>query len=86
MGCVEAVADASHFDGQGQQLSLDKAIGYRIDRKCEELGLIVRPLINMCVFSPPLVITKDEVDLMFDILDEALAQISQEFDAGRKST
>ncbi len=86
MGCVEAFADASHLGAEGQQLSLDKAMGYRIDRKCEELGLIVRPFINMCVFSPPLVITKDEIDLMFDILDEALAQISQEFDAGRKST
>jgi putrescine aminotransferase len=33
---------------------------------------MVRPLINQCVFSPPLIITRDEIDRMFDMLREAI--------------
>ena len=35
-----------------------------------------RPLINMAVFSPPLIITKDQIDEMFDILEQALEKVS----------
>ena len=66
MGCVECSVDAD------DQLESDKEIGARIDEHCQKLGLIVRPLINMCVFSPPLVITKAQVDEMFDILEEGI--------------
>jgi len=36
----------------------------------------VRPLINMAVFSPPLIINLSQVDEMFDILEQALKKIS----------
>ena len=74
MGCVECVADRHSKD----PLALDKEVGSRIDAHCQELGLIVRPLINMCVFSPPLVITRDEIDQMFDILTEGIRRASDE--------
>jgi adenosylmethionine-8-amino-7-oxononanoate aminotransferase len=74
MGCVECVADRTSRD----PLTLDKEVGYRIDAHCQELGLIVRPLINMCVFSPPLIITPDEIDQMFDILSEGIRRASDE--------
>ncbi|HCM06816.1 MAG TPA: aspartate aminotransferase family protein, partial [Alphaproteobacteria bacterium] len=48
------------------------------DAKCEERGLLLRPLINMCVFSPPLIISRDEVDMMFDIIDQALGEVNAE--------
>ena len=54
MACVECVADRESSD----PLQLDKDVGKRIDAHCHELGLLVRPLINMCVMSPPLVITE----------------------------
>ena len=44
--------------------SLDNEVGRRIDAHCHALGLLVRPLINMCVMSPPLVISRDEIDAM----------------------
>ena len=53
MGCVECVADRESQD----PLQLDKEVGKRIDPHCQALGLLVRPLINMCVMSPPLIIT-----------------------------
>ena len=67
VGCVECSVRTD-----GGQLELDRAIGARIDHHCQELGLILRPLINMCVFSPPLIITLDQIDQMFDIMDEGI--------------
>lgn len=74
VGCVECtVAGAGHVDPDDPQvLALDLDLGSRIDRHCHELGLMVRPLINQCVFSPPLIITRAEIDRMFDILHEAI--------------
>jgi adenosylmethionine-8-amino-7-oxononanoate aminotransferase len=60
------------------RLAIDAEFGERVDAKCEEMGLVVRPLINMCVFSPPLIITRDQVDMMFDILDRAIGQVEAE--------
>ena len=77
VGCVEG-----RFSGDGDRLALDKEFGSRIDRKCEELGLIVRPLLNMCVFSPPLVITEGQIDEMFDILEQAIHSVAAESGGG----
>ena len=71
VGCVEG-----RPQGPGDRFSRDLAFGARVDEVCEELGLVVRPLVNMCVFSPPLIITADEIDAMFDILDRAVGQVA----------
>jgi adenosylmethionine-8-amino-7-oxononanoate aminotransferase len=76
IGCVEGAA-APGMSG-ASRLAIDAEFGARVDAKCEEMGLIVRPLINMCVFSPPLVITDPQIDEMFDILDKAIAQVQAE--------
>jgi len=68
VGCVECVADSRSPD----PLALDHAVGARIDARCQELGLLVRPIVNMCVFSPPLIITRDEIDEMFDLLEQGI--------------
>jgi adenosylmethionine-8-amino-7-oxononanoate aminotransferase len=49
-----------------------------IDDACEERGLLVRPLINMAVFSPPLIITIEQIDEMFDILEQALEAVERQ--------
>ncbi|MEQ8829971.1 MAG: aminotransferase [Alphaproteobacteria bacterium] len=77
VGCVEG-----RIAAEGDRLALDHEFGNRVDRKCEELGLIVRPLINMCVFSPPLIITKQQIDEMFDILEEAIRSVEAEAEEG----
>ena len=64
MACVECVIS----QGSKDPLLLDYEIGNRIDEHCQELGLIVRPAINMCVLSPPIIITKPQIDEMVDIL------------------
>ena len=72
MGCIEcSVADEN-------QLARDKEIGAMIDEHCQSMGLLVRPLINMCVFSPPLIITKAEIDEMFDIMEEGIRRTAEQ--------
>jgi len=66
MGCVECSV------GGGEGAPADAALGALIDRHCHDLGLILRPLVNMCVFSPPLIITKDQIGQMFDILEQGI--------------
>ncbi len=68
VGCVECVADAE----ADNLLDLDKSVGAMIDHHCQENGLILRPIINMCVFSPPLIITEGELNEMFDILEKGI--------------
>ena len=55
----------------------ERKLGALLDKACEEMGLLVRPLINMAVFSPPLVINLSQIDDMFDILEKALARVSK---------
>ncbi|MBZ9657124.1 aminotransferase [Phyllobacterium lublinensis] len=70
MACVECVADHESRN----PLQLDTNVGMRIDAHCHELGLLVRPLINMCVMSPPLVITREQIDDMVTILREGISR------------
>ncbi len=76
VGCVEAAVDPSDDQTRAERL---QAFGNKVDQKCEELGLIVRPLGHMCVFSPPLVITEGQIDDMFAILSEAIRLVATEF-------
>ncbi len=71
LGCIEGKHEI-----EGDALAADKRFGALLDAACEERGLLVRPLINMAVFSPPLVITKPQIDDMFDILEQALEQVA----------
>ena len=68
MACIECVADKESRN----PLELDLEVGKRIDTHCQERGLLVRPLIQMCVMSPPLTITRPQIDTMVDILDAAI--------------
>lgn len=81
MACVECELQEGSRD-----LGADLELGSRIDRHCQRMGLIVRPLINMCVMSPPLTITREQVDEMVAILRKgillAMADIENEKQGG----
>lgn len=74
MACVECVADKESRN----PLTLDLEVGKRIDKHCQERGLLVRPLIQMCVISPPLVITRPQIDQVAEILDAAIRATQDE--------
>lgn len=68
LGCIE---------GSAQTLEGERRFGAMLDEVCEKMGLLVRPLINMAVFSPPLIITKAEISEMFDILERSLEEVQR---------
>lgn len=53
-------------------LEKDYAIGEMVDQHCQKLGLLVRPFINICIISPPLIINKKQVDELVSILRQGL--------------
>jgi putrescine aminotransferase len=67
MACVECELNEGESD-----LEKDYEIGNRIDEHCQALGLMVRPLVNMCVMSPPLTITREQIDEMVSILRKGI--------------
>jgi putrescine aminotransferase len=73
MGCVEC-----ELNQGGDDLELDYEIGNRIDEHCQRLGLLVRPIINMCVLSPPLTITREQIDEMVSILRQGVELAMQD--------
>lgn len=96
MACVDCVADTdrgsvgliggiAESSGSGETamnaLKLDYAIGARIDRHCQEKGLMVRPMYNMCVMSPPLVIDKRQIDQMVDALRYGIERTTDDLEA-----
>ncbi|SMO95371.1 Adenosylmethionine-8-amino-7-oxononanoate aminotransferase [Ruegeria faecimaris] len=72
MGCVQCSVDG---DPQSD-LGCDYEIGSQIDIECQKRGLLVRPVINMCVLSPPLIISESEIEQMFDVLRKGLEATS----------
>ncbi len=64
MMCVESVADKDTKEVFGPEI----AIGERISRHCRSRGLIIRPIGHLNVLSPPLVMTRDQIDDLIGIL------------------
>jgi len=56
----------------------DTSFGKVIDRHCLELGLIVRPIGNICVMSPPLIITREQIDELVSILKQGIESAAAE--------
>ena len=68
MMCIESVADRAT-----KALLPDEAkVGDRIARHAQDLGLIVRPLAHLNVMSPPLILTKVQIDEFVSILRQAI--------------
>lgn len=82
VGCVECTVRGLEGTGMSDEelLAFDTDLGARIDRHCQRLGLMLRPMVNLCVFSPPLIITRPQVDEMFDILREGIVRTMHEID------
>ena len=74
MMCVENVADKE----TKALLPDDVNIGKRVANAAEKRGLIVRPLGHLNVMSPPLTITKDEIDIIVDNLGKAIEEVRQD--------
>ncbi len=68
MGGLEYIADKdkrTHFRPAGR-------VSVKVAEFAELYGLIARPMFERTVFAPPLIITRDEIDLMFNRYSQAL--------------
>ena len=59
-------------------LEKDYAIGDMVDKHCQELGLLVRPFINICIISPPLIINKGQINDLVGALRIGLQRTLEE--------
>jgi adenosylmethionine-8-amino-7-oxononanoate aminotransferase len=53
-------------------------IGKRISTHAEDLGLIVRPIVDLNVMSPPLTMSKDDVDFVVGTLRKAIERTMED--------
>ena len=77
IGALELVADKTGkaaFEKPG-------AVGARVAELAQEEGLIIRAIGDIIAFCPPLVITADEIDEMFDRFARALARLPLDYRA-----
>jgi adenosylmethionine-8-amino-7-oxononanoate aminotransferase len=66
---VELVADRktkAPFKPQDQ-------FGHQVSRRCRDNGVLVRNLYDTFILSPPLILTRAQVDRMVEVMDEALS-------------
>ena len=78
-GLMAAVVMSLGSEAEGDALlEEDYHLGDLVDSYCHEYGLLVRPLINVCVMSPPLIITREQVDDLVEALRKALIRAQGE--------
>ncbi len=68
MACVEFVADRD----TKRTYAADLDVGRWVSREADERGLIVRPIENLNVMSPPLVVSKDDIDAIVSRLRDSI--------------
>ncbi|SMH26492.1 aminotransferase [Mesorhizobium australicum] len=71
MGALDVVADKP----TKAPFPSDFEVGERIAKAAFRRGLIIRPLGNSVIFAPPFIMTRSEIDTMFDIVQATLDEV-----------
>jgi 4-aminobutyrate---pyruvate transaminase len=74
VGAVELVADKA----SRRPFDPGLAVGPRVQAKAQERGVIIRAMQDNVAFSPPLIITEEQIDEMLDVTAWALDQVADE--------
>lgn len=74
MMCVEYVADKTTRAPLPEQANISR----RIARRCEANGLLVRPVGHLDIISPPLILSREQCDMLVDTLRDAITEVTQE--------
>lgn len=77
MMCIENVANKD----TKELINPDAMVGNRIADHCQARGLIVRPLAHMNVLSPPLTLSKENVDFLVATLRESIEATTEDLKA-----
>ena len=71
MMCVENVADK-----KTKALLADEIhVGDRIAKAAQKRGVLVRPIAHLNVLSPPLILTREQIDVLVSTLREAIVEV-----------
>lgn len=70
MQCVEFVANKETREEFPDHIDISKIISNIADKK----GLLVRPIVNLNVMSPPLIITKEQIDFIVTTLRASIEE------------
>ncbi|PLR68356.1 adenosylmethionine--8-amino-7-oxononanoate transaminase [Bacillus sp. UMB0893] len=70
---IELVRDP----GNAEPFDWKERIGVKVCRRAKELGMLLRPLGNVIVFMPPLAASKEELDVMLDILYLSISEVTE---------
>lgn len=62
----------------GTPYPVELKMGYRVTDRCRDFGLILRPLGNVVVAMPPLVISAEQIDFLVDVLLKVIPEITGE--------
>ncbi|MGR3913636.1 MAG: aminotransferase [Gammaproteobacteria bacterium] len=71
MMCVENVADKT----RKTLLAPEIQIGNRIANAAQKRGVLVRPIAHLNVLSPPLILTRAEIDMLVSTLRESIREV-----------
>lgn len=74
MACVEFVKNKHTKESFPLELDIGKVVSNYADK----LGLIVRPIVNLNIMSPPLILDKAECDFIVDTLRSAILSATQQ--------
>lgn len=74
MMCVEFVADKKTKTLFPESLDVGKVVSDQAEKR----GLIVRPIVNLNVMSPALILTHEQVDFIVDALTESIQAAARE--------
>ena len=74
MVCVECVSDKE----ARTPCPYDWGVAKRVFERCRDRGLMIRPLGNWIVLSPPLTITKGQIDESVVALDGAIREVQDD--------
>ena len=72
MGGVEVVKDKA----TKEPYPFEKRIGYQIILEARKQGVILRPLGDVIVLMPPLAVSLEELDLLFEVTEEAIRKVT----------
>ncbi|MFO6380922.1 aspartate aminotransferase family protein, partial [Pseudomonas aeruginosa] len=70
MACVEFVADKASKALFPESLN----IGEWVHLRAQKRGLLVRPIVHLNVMSPPLILTREQVDTVVRVLRESIEE------------
>lgn len=80
MMCVENVADKT----SKELLPANLQVGERIAKAAQKRGVLVRPIAHLNVLSPPLVLSREQIDTLVSVLRESICEVMDDFTRERR--